>query len=390
MDSDINSTNDQGTPMYSPLKGGKGGVKMVNLRYFTSSEFLAYNPNLKEKARALRNDSTLSEVLLWNELKRDRLGVDFHRQKPIGEYIVDFFSPELMLAIEIDGETHDYEGAAVKDKKRQKDLESAGIEFMRFADLDVKRDINSVFLVIEDYVKKNSIDTPLTPLRGEYIIVINTYWRMESICHSILSERENIIVIADEAHRTQYGFDTGGYAQNLRRALPNASFIGFTGTPVDKKDADTRVVFGETIHVYDIKQAVEDKATVPIYYEPRIVKLSLKDPDVDLKAEEIVSELHEDTSNVKWAAIDDAAGAENRIGEVARDILDHYTLRNASLDGKAMIVCMSRRNCVKMYDAITKLPGCPEIAVVMTGNIGRTRSLEYAFTNQGGPGSIEK
>lgn len=193
----------------------------------------------------------------------------------------------------------------------------------------------------------------------------------EEIDHPILSERENIIVIADEAHRTQYGFDTGGYAQNLRRALPNASFIGFTGTPVDRKDADTQVVFGETIHVYDIKQAVEDKATVPIYYEPRIVKLALKDEDINLKAEEIVSEMQEDTSNMKWAAIEDAAGADDRVAKVARDILTHYTLRDESLDGKAMIVCMSRKNCVKMYDALTQLPDCPEVAVVMTGNIGK-------------------
>jgi type I site-specific restriction-modification system R (restriction) subunit len=368
---------EEGSQTKSPLEGGKGGFTPVNLTYFTSSEFLAYNPALKEKARALRNDSTLSEVLLWNELKKDRLGVDFHRQKPIGEYIVDFFCPELMLAIEIDGESHSIEGAEIKDKKRQKELEGAGIDFLRFDDLDVKKDINSVFRVIEHYVKENKIDTPssrragLTPLKRGIYNRNKHLLEQGEIDHPILSKRENIIVIADEAHRTQYGFDTGGYAQNLRRALPKASFIGFTGTPVDKKDADTQVVFGETIHVYDIKQAVEDKATVPIYYEPRIVKLALKDPDVDLKAEEIVSELHEDTSNVKWAAIDDAAGADDRVINVAEDILDHFTLRNESLAGKAMIVCMSRRNCVKMYDAITQLPGCPEVAVVMTGNIGK-------------------
>ena len=364
------NTNSLLTPQIPP-RGGQGGVINVNTNYFTSSEHLAYNPTLKEKARSLRNDSTLSEVLLWNELNQDQLGVDFHRQKPIGEYIVDYFCPALMLVIEVDGESHGYDGAEKRDRIRQQSLESAGIEFLRFEDSDVKMVIGNVVLDIEDYVKRNKIDTPLTPLKRGMYNLNRHLFEIGETEHPVLSERENIIVIADEAHRTQYGFESGGYAQNLRRALPNASFIGFAGTPVDKKDADTQVVFGETIHVYDIKQAVEDKATVPIYYEPRIVKLALKDVDIDLKAEEIVSEMSEDTSNVKWTAIEDAAGAEDRVADVAKDILDHFTLRNESLDGKAMIVCMSRKNCVKMYDAITKLDGCPEIAVVMTGNISK-------------------
>ncbi len=189
------------------------------------------------------------------------------------------------------------------------------------------------------------------------------------ITHPVLSSRENIIVIADEAHRTQYGL-LDGFASFLRTALPNASFIGFTGTPVDLKDADTWEVFGETIHVYDIKQAVEDKATVPIYYEPRLAQLHLSNEGIDEEAEEIVRGLPIDESNhLKWAAIDDAAGAYERVNKVATDILEHFTKRNAILPGKGMIVCMSRRNCVRMYDAITALPGCPEVAVVMTGNI---------------------
>ncbi|MCD6401709.1 MAG: type I restriction endonuclease subunit R [Anaerolineales bacterium] len=187
--------------------------------------------------------------------------------------------------------------------------------------------------------------------------------------HPILSDRNNIIVIADEAHRTQYGL-LDGFAAYLRQALPNASFIGFTGTPVDLKDADTWEVFGETIHVYDIKQSVDDKSTVPIYYEPRLAKLHLANQGIDEEAEEITSELNrEDANRAKWAAIDDAAGAYDRVQKVAEDIMEHYLKRTESLPGKAMIVCMSRRNCVRMYDALTKLEGCPEIAVVMTGNI---------------------
>lgn len=187
--------------------------------------------------------------------------------------------------------------------------------------------------------------------------------------HPVLSERENIIVLADEAHRTQYGFNDGGFAQNIRRALPNASFLGFTGTPVDSKDSDTEQVFGATIHTYDIKQSVEDGATVPIYYEPKMVPLHIKG--------EYANELEtttEDSGNensVVWAAIEDAAGAKDRVEKVARDILTHYTERCKALEGKAMIVAMSRRNCVKIYDALTALDGCPEVAVIMTSNIAK-------------------
>jgi type I restriction enzyme, R subunit len=191
----------------------------------------------------------------------------------------------------------------------------------------------------------------------------------KEILHPVLSERYNLIVMADEAHRTQYGFKDGGFAQNIRRALPNASFIGFTGTPVDGKGADTELVFGDTIHTYDIKQAVEDGATVQIYYEPNMVPLNIKAKYVAELEEE--SDEEEEGQTTVWAAIEDAAGAEDRVKRVATEILSHYNARTASLDGKAMIVCMSRRNCVKMYDAITALEGCPEIAVSMTSNIGK-------------------
>lgn len=187
--------------------------------------------------------------------------------------------------------------------------------------------------------------------------------------HPILSERYNLIVMADEAHRTQYGFESGGFAQNIRRALPNASFIGFTGTPVDSKDADTELVFGKTIHTYDILQAVKDGATVPIHYEPKMVPLNIK-AEYTRELEE-VEERDEDTTVGVWAAIEDAAGAEDRVETVAKDILKHFKTRTATLEGKAMIVCMSRRNCVKMYNALNELEGCPEMAVIMTSNPGK-------------------
>jgi len=187
--------------------------------------------------------------------------------------------------------------------------------------------------------------------------------------HPVLSKRYNLVVMADEAHRTQYGFNEGGFAQNIRKALPNASFIGFTGTPVDGKGTDTEQVFGPTIHSYDIKQAVIDGATVPIHYEPKMVPLNIKAEHT--KELEEVTEAAEASTNAVWAAIEDAAGSTDRVATVSEEIIKHYLQRTESLPGKAMVVCMSRANCVKMYEALVKLEGCPEVAVIMTSNISK-------------------
>ena len=202
-----------------------------------------------------------------------------------------------------------------------------------------------------------------------------------------LSARQNIVVIADEAHRSQYGFGgkvnekTGemsyGFASNLRDALPNASFIGFTGTPIEKTDANTRAVFGDYISIYDIQRAVADKATVPIYYESRISKLSLNAaelPKLDAEFEEITEgeELtKKEKLKTKWAALEALVGDPKRIALVAADLVAHFEKRVEAMDGKAMIVCMSRRICVDLYDALTKLrPEWAEetLKVVMTGS----------------------
>ncbi len=197
----------------------------------------------------------------------------------------------------------------------------------------------------------------------------------------VLSTRENIVVIADEAHRSQYDF-IDGYARHMRDALPNASFIGFTGTPIERTDASTRAVFGDYISVYDIQQAVADGATVPIYYEGRLAKLTLEEsakPLLDDEFEEI-TEAEEDEKKEKlkskWAALEAVVGADMRVNQIAQDIVDHFENRQSALQGKAMIVCMSRRICVAMYDAITRIRpawGAKEdlegsIKVVMTGS----------------------
>jgi type I restriction enzyme, R subunit len=209
--------------------------------------------------------------------------------------------------------------------------------------------------------------------------------------YPVLTDRRNVIVIADEAHRSQYGFDarldlnTGeiayGFAKYLRDALPNASFIGFTGTPIEKEDANTPAVFGDYIDIYDISRAVEDGATVPIYYESRLARIELDEdekPKIDAEITELtedVAETEQDRLKRKWASVEALVGSEKRIALVAEDLVKHFEARIAALDGKAMIVCMSRRICIALYDALVKLrpawhgddDDAGAIKVVMTG-----------------------
>ena len=243
----------------------------------------------------------------------------------------------------------------------------------------------------------------------------------------MLSERRNIVVIADEAHRTQYGFEAklksrkikpeggkspavavvatdgdalvtalttdfappeykisyeAGYAQHLRDALPHATFIAFTGTPVSGTDRDTRAVFGDYIHVYDMQQAKEDGATVAIYYESRLAKLRLKDedlPTIDDEVDELAEDEEENAQarlKSRWAALEKVVGAKPRVERVAADLVAHFEERNKTQSGKAMVVAMSRDICVQLYDAITALrpewhdldPEKGAIKVIMTGS----------------------
>jgi type I restriction enzyme R subunit len=176
----------------------------------------------------------------------------------------------------------------------------------------------------------------------------------------VLSDRRNIVVIADEAHRSQYDL-IDGLARNMRDALPNASFIGFTGTPIEQNDANTRAVFGDYISVYDIQQAVADGATVPIYYESRIAKLGLLEkelPKIDEEFEELTEREEEETRErlkSKWAALEALVGDPKRIALIAKDLVEHFERRREALSGKAMVVCMSRRICVDLLNAILKL-----------------------------------
>jgi type I restriction enzyme R subunit len=178
--------------------------------------------------------------------------------------------------------------------------------------------------------------------------------------HPLLSDRRNVVVIADEAHRSQYDF-IDGFARHMRDALPNASFIAFTGTPIELTDRNTRAVFGDYISVYDIQRAVQDGATVPIYYESRLARLELKEeerPHLDAEFEEVTEgeEVErKEKLKTRWAALEAVVGTEKRISLIAQDLVNHFERRLEAMDGKAMVVCMSRRICVELYNAVVKL-----------------------------------
>jgi type I restriction enzyme, R subunit len=240
---------------------------------------------------------------------------------------------------------------------------------------------------------------------GIFFSTIQKFQDRENPEFELLSKRENIIVVADEAHRSQYGLKGSfnkdqnlryGFAKYLRDALPNASFLGFTGTPIDYSDRSTRAIFGEYIDIYDMHDAIEDKRVVPIYYESKLVKLG--------KNEEIFRKLDEDVDDItefeeqssreylksKWSKIEALVGTEKRIEEVAKNIVRHFELKQSVLDGKAIIVCMSRRICVDLHDAIRELR--PEwyhkdddrgkMKVIMTGSADDGKDWQEHIRNK--------
>lgn len=226
---------------------------------------------------------------------------------------------------------------------------------------------------------------------GVIFTTIQKFAPAKGEAYPALTDRRNVIVIADEAHRSQYGFKariekTGdiayGFAKYLRDALPNASFIGFTGTPIEQDDVNTPAVFGHYIDVYDISRAVEDGATVPIYYESRLARIELPEdekPKLDAEIAELTEdevEAVQDRLKKKWSSVEALVGSEKRLQMVAEDLVQHFEDRVSGMDGKAMAVCMSRRICVALYDAIIALrpqwhsddDADGTIKIVMTGS----------------------
>ena len=223
----------------------------------------------------------------------------------------------------------------------------------------------------------------------------------------VLTGRRNVIVIADEAHRSQYGFDarlnraTGqrsyGFAHYIREALPNASFIGFTGTPIEAADVNTPAIFGDYIDIYDISRAVEDNATVPIYYESRLARIELDEaekPRIDAEIEALVEDDEasiQEKQKAKWSTVERLVGAEKRLKLVAEDLVKHLEARlDGMAGGKAMAVCMSRQICVDLYKHIVALrpdwhsddPSQGAIKIVMTGNASDPPEFQRHLTSK--------
>ncbi|WP_114750031.1 type I restriction endonuclease subunit R [Pleomorphovibrio marinus] len=469
---------------FVPPKTDDENVKRASKNYFS----LPYNPKLKEKARELRQAGNLSEVLFWNRVKKRQFkGLDFDRQKIIGNYIVDFYCANYNVVIEIDGSSHDDKVAY--DAARDDFLESLGLTVIHIPVNDVLKRMDEVMDMLFDHpalsgpffgegegpprpagtppeegnvqespesyglpgvksqhkgdrkggvvwhtqgsgkslsmvfftgkivlaldnptvvviTDRNDLDDQLfdtfasstqllrqepkqienrNDLReklkvasgGVIFTTIQKFSPEEGNIYETLSERENIVVLADEAHRTQYGFKAKtvddkdqqgnvigkktvyGFAKYMRDALPNATYIGFTGTPIESTDVNTPAVFGNYIDVYDIAQAVEDGATVRIYYESRLAKVNLSEEGKKL-VEELDDELDGEEltetqkAKAKWTQLEALIGSENRIKNVANDIIQHFGQRQEVFEGKGMIVAMSRRIAADLYAEIIK------------------------------------
>lgn len=261
---------------------------------------------------------------------------------------------------------------------------------------DLDDQLFSTFSMCRDLIRQTPVqaesreDLQKVLSRASGGVIFTTLQKFGEIAEP-LTTRRNVVVIADEAHRSQYGFKakvdakTGeisyGFAKYMRDALPNASFIGFTGTPIEADDVNTPAVFGNYIDVYDISRAVEDGATVPIYYESRLARIELDEeekPKIDAEFNELTeeeSEADQERFKKKWSTVEALVGSDKRLALVAKDMVAHFEDRVAALDGKAMVVCMSRRICVKLYDEIVKLrpdwhstdDNAGAVKIVMTG-----------------------
>ena len=261
---------------------------------------------------------------------------------------------------------------------------------------DLDDQLFSTFSMCRDLIRQTPVqaesreDLQKVLSRASGGVIFTTLQKFGEIAEP-LTTRRNVVVIADEAHRSQYGFKakvdakTGeisyGFAKYLRDALPNASFIGFTGTPIEADDVNTPAVFGNYIDIYDISRAVEDGATVPIYYESRLARIELDEeekPKIDAEVNELTeedSEADQERFKKKWSTVEALVGSDKRLALVAKDMVAHFEDRVAALDGKAMVVCMSRRICVKLYNEIVKLrpdwhsadDNAGAVKIVMTG-----------------------
>lgn len=276
---------------------------------------------------------------------------------------------------------------------------------------DLDDQLFSTFWMCRDLIRQTPVqaesreDLQKVLSRASGGVIFTTLQKFGEIAQP-LTTRRNVVVIADEAHRSQYGFKakvdakTGeisyGFAKYMRDALPNASFIGFTGTPIEADDVNTPAVFGHYIDVYDISRAVEDGATVPIYYESRLARIELDEnekPRIDAEVDDLTeedSEADQERFKKKWSTVEALVGSDKRLALVAQDMVAHFEDRVAALDGKAMVVCMSRRICVKLYDEIIKLrpewhsadDNAGALKIVMTGTASDPQAWQPHIGNK--------
>jgi type I restriction enzyme R subunit len=353
--------------------GGKLTKKMAGYH-----QFHAVNVAVEETLRAARRAAEHRAADVLGQYKAGhqpggepgdrRVGVVWHTQGSGKSLTMAFYAGRVILhptmanpTIVVLTDRNDLDDQLFGTFARCHDLlRQSPVQAADRADLREKLKVASggvVFTTIQKFMPPSAAPSPLpSPSgRGGSEAEGEGDWRMP-----VLSDRRNIVVIADEAHRSQYDF-IDGFARHMRDALPNASFIGFTGTPIEKTDANTRAVFGDYISVYDIQRAVVDGATVPIYYESRLAKLELKAserPKIDPEFEEATEgEEVERKEKLKsrWAQLEAVVGSDNRIKLIARDLVDHFENRLSTMDGKAMVVCMSRRICVELYRQIAAL-----------------------------------
>ena len=342
-------------------------------------QFHAVNVAVEETIRAAELQKTLGDVTKMdgrsNGLKAGgapgdrRIGVVWHTQGSGKSLTMAFYAGAIVRDLRMGNPTivvltdrNDLDDQLFSTFSRCQDLlRQPPVQAESRADLREKLSVESggvVFTTIQKFFPEEKGDT-----------------------HPALSDRGNIVVIADEAHRSQYDF-VDGFARHMRDALPQASFVGFTGTPIELRDANTRAVFGDYISIYDISRSVEDGATVPIYYESRLARLELDEaerPQIDPSFEEVTEgeEVErKERLKTKWAQLEAIVGTEKRLRMVAKDIVSHFDQRLEAMDGKAMVVCMSRRICVDLYNEILRLRPAwhhaddnqGEIKVVMTGS----------------------
>jgi type I site-specific restriction-modification system R (restriction) subunit len=315
------------------LPGGEGGKEP---QYRGGLQFAG----LVKRARELRAKQTPAEQIAW-ELLRDRgfEGLKFRRQHQLGNYITDFFCTEHKLVLELDGDVHGRSEVAAKDAKRDAQMKSMGFKILRFPN-EVVLDRPEEFLTsIATF-----LNLPSTSGRGA---------GGEGGQMPVLSTRKDIIVLTDEAHRSQY--DT--LAMNMRAALPNATFVAFTGTPLIAGEERTREVFGDYVSIYDFQQSVEDGATVPLFYENRTPELHLDNPDLNEDIYALIEEAElspeaEEKLQKELGKQYHLITRDDRLETVAKDIVTHFLGRG--FQGKAMVVSIDKVTALKMYEKVQK------------------------------------